>query len=58
MSTVHELPVAAASPTSRPPTKRRASAIRRSERNAGLILVAPALLFFTVFMFIPLALTF
>ena len=34
------------------------SAIRRSERNAGLILVSPALLFFTVFMFVPLVLTF
>jgi len=58
MTTVHDAPVR----TSRPPRARsgrpRVSAIRRSERNAGLILVAPALLFFTVFMFIPLALTF
>ena len=58
MSTVHEVPVAAPASRGLPPTRRRVSSIRRAERNAGLILVAPALVFFTVFMFVPLALTF
>ncbi len=56
MTLVHE---ASASTRSDPgPRRRRGSALRRSERNAGLILVGPALLFFTVFMFVPLVLTF
>jgi multiple sugar transport system permease protein len=58
MTTLHDAPVG----VSRPPTvrdgRRGASAIRRAERNAGLLLASPALLFFTVFMFVPLALTF
>lgn len=42
----------------KPRRKDGASANRKSERNAGLILAAPAVLVFTVFMFIPLVLTF
>ncbi len=58
MIPVREAPVRAPSP--RPATVRRrgAGTVRRAERNAGLILASPALLFFTVFMFVPLALTF
>lgn len=36
----------------------RASAAVRAERRAGLLMVTPAVLVFTVFMFVPLALTF
>jgi len=42
-----------------PPKRGRAgSALRRAEAGAGLILASPALVVFTVFMFVPLALTF
>lgn len=46
--------------TGRPPVRRRdgSSPSRRAERNAGLILAGPALVIFTVFMFVPLVLTF
>ncbi len=58
MALVHEAPTTGSTRTGPGPRRRRGSAMRRSERNAGLILVGPALLFFTVFMFIPLVLTF
>ena len=58
MTTVSEASVQTTAPPTTPRRRPRVSAIRRAERNAGLILVAPALLFFTAFMFIPLALTF
>lgn len=58
MIPVHEASVRASSPPSAPPRKRGASSLLRAERNAGLLLASPALLFFTVFMFVPLALTF
>jgi multiple sugar transport system permease protein len=58
MTTVHEAPVRRPGPPSVPTRRRAGSAIRRAERNAGLILASPALLVFTVFMFVPLALTF
>jgi ABC-type sugar transport system permease subunit len=57
MTTLHQEAVrTAASP--QPRRKSRASANRKAERNAGLILAAPAVLVFAVFMFIPLVLTF
>ncbi|WP_147431487.1 carbohydrate ABC transporter permease [Terracoccus luteus] len=37
---------------------RRASAAVRSERRAGLLMVTPAVIVFTVFMFVPIVLTF
>lgn len=47
-------------PSSRRPTLRRRaqSGAARAERLAGLILASPALVVFTVFLFVPLALTF
>lgn len=57
MTTVQE-----AAGTSAPPRRtlglKAGSAAARSERWAGLILASPALIVFTVFMFVPLALTF
>ena len=58
MTAVHDRPAPTSWLPRVPSSRPRVSAIRRSERNAGLILVSPALLFFTVFMFIPLVLTF
>lgn len=44
--------------TTPPAVRRVGSAARRAEAWAGLILASPALLIFTVFMFVPLVLTF
>lgn len=43
---------------SQPRRQRLGSAARRAEAWAGLVLASPALLVFTVFLFVPLALTF
>lgn len=58
MVTLHETSAPAHSQITGPPRRRRGSTIRRAESAAGLILASPALLVFTVFMFVPLALTF
>jgi multiple sugar transport system permease protein len=58
VTTLQEAPTRASKPPRVRSRRPGGSAIRRSERNAGLILVGPALLFFTVFMFVPLVLTF
>ncbi len=58
MVTLHETTVQAPSQSTGPPQRRRGSTIRRAESAAGLILASPALLVFTVFMFVPLVLTF
>jgi len=52
-----ETAVSAPSQTTDPPPRTRGSTIRRAESAAGLVLASPALLVFTVFMFVPLALT-
>lgn len=58
VQTTGTAPVAAEQQRLLRPRSRAGSAIRRAEALAGIVLASPALLVFTVFMFVPLALTF